>query len=237
MGTTLTTESAPELPPGYEWMEDVIAREQQAQDNPPLPSYPWESRGLVTIGRTLVFKMPKDDDWDKLDKENKMARKREYLCQRYNEINLSFEEDPPNVRNKRGPIQVPKNDYYALFEVWDSPNAEPQYHISMTLLEHGLGLLNDEFKKLHQDLVRAALQHIEAAEKAAKEAAEEEAKRRALLNRPVGNDEADNKKADKKKINKKTDNKEDKPKKSSSRAPRGPAKRKRATKPSNSTAK
>lgn len=146
------------LPEGYEWREDVIAREElmlTAGGDP------------VILNKTLVFEMPKDADWDPSDKETQMLRKREYLCQRYSSINLDFEGDEPYRRGaKPGRIFVPKDDYYALFEVWNSPNAHIQYHTCMILLERGLGLVQEEFDKLQSALKEDVLKATAEAEAA-----------------------------------------------------------------------
>lgn len=65
-----------------------------------------------------------------------------------------FKDDPAHVGNKIARLIVHENNYYALFEVWGDKNVEAQYHASMELLEHGLGMERQDFCRLHGLLQR-----------------------------------------------------------------------------------
>lgn len=76
----------------------------------------------------------------------------EYLCERYGQLCFVFEEDRPQLRNPAGRILIRENQYYALFEAWYAKNLEPQYHATMSLLEHGMKMELQDFLNLHQSL-------------------------------------------------------------------------------------
>ena len=58
------------LPPGYSWMTDVMA----AEANPPNPAA--ESAPPVRLNSSLVFEMPKPEEWDMLGSDDKLHKKR-----------------------------------------------------------------------------------------------------------------------------------------------------------------
>lgn len=70
------------------------------------------------------------------------------MCQRWGEENFTFFEDDPHSRKYHGRIQVRKHDYYTRFEAWDAEHFGVQYHNSMTLLEHGLKMNDEDFAGL-----------------------------------------------------------------------------------------
>jgi hypothetical protein len=57
-------------------MEDVMAREKALDSDVDTAYADALGPDPVTVGRTLVFEMPKDPDWDDLDQATKMIRKR-----------------------------------------------------------------------------------------------------------------------------------------------------------------
>jgi hypothetical protein len=84
------------------------------------------------------------------------------LCQRWGEENFTFFEDDPHSRKYNGRIQVRKNDYYTRFESWDAEHFVVQYHNSMTLLERGLKMNDQDFAALQTDLGISVAEFMDA---------------------------------------------------------------------------
>lgn len=59
----------PDLPSGYSWATDGTSDEQQ-------PSPKAQTVHPVHLHSSLVFEMPKPDDWDQLEVEAKFQKKR-----------------------------------------------------------------------------------------------------------------------------------------------------------------
>ncbi|KAK4947657.1 hypothetical protein LTR10_013603 [Elasticomyces elasticus] len=135
------------IPPGYEWQDEL--REGDADDEE------HSKDDMPTLTRnSLIFAMPKPSDWDELDEDEKMSRKRQFLCDRYGDLCFKFQDDPAHVGNPFARLLVFKNDYYALFEVWGAKHFESHYHNSMELLEHGLKMEWQDFRCLLRELQR-----------------------------------------------------------------------------------
>ena len=155
------------LPYGYEWATDGALKESES----PKPSSPVPiDAPRLKPNSSLVFDMIKPQDWAQLSLEAKFQRKRgnqlttkiqldieltlasEYLCEQWGEKNFTFFEDIYCLRNDRGRIKVRDHDYFAHFEVWNAEHFEVQYHNSMTLLQEGLKMDDDDFARLQRSL-------------------------------------------------------------------------------------
>ncbi|KAK5062961.1 hypothetical protein LTR84_005037 [Exophiala bonariae] len=132
-------------PPGYSWATEVKADEKQS--SPPAENVP-----PVRLHSTLVFEMPKLDDWDQLTMEIKFRKKRDYLCRQWGEESFTFLEDDLHIRKFCGRIIVNKQDYYTRFEAWKSESFGVQYHNTMNLLENGLKMNDEDFSNLKSKL-------------------------------------------------------------------------------------
>ncbi|KEF55130.1 uncharacterized protein A1O9_08783 [Exophiala aquamarina CBS 119918] len=142
------------LPVGYAWATDIAAETSDSESS--VSSNPSKSVARdvpsLRLNSSLVFHMAEPQAWVQLSPQAKLQKKREHLCAQWGEENFTFFEDAPAVRKHRGRIQVRRYDYYAHFEVWDAEHFNVQYHNSMTLLQDGLKMNDDDFNRLQSSL-------------------------------------------------------------------------------------
>ncbi|KIV97774.1 hypothetical protein PV10_01482 [Exophiala mesophila] len=152
-------DAAAPLPPGYVWAADF----QEERRSPP-------THLTIIFRKTLVFGMPKPDDWDAMDHATQMKSKRDYLCHRWGEDSFTFEEDPVSKRKFHGRIRVEQNNYYATFEdpTFETPNFDEQYRITTRLLENNTKITDDvsfyDFKKALEKAESATAVEVHAPE-------------------------------------------------------------------------